>query len=206
MAGTITTHGLKEILRTGLNSYNVAVRALDGSNTLITDSIVNFGTAANRTVSIPQTVLTIPAGQTVKKIELRAEGDTLWSLDVDFAFVLQGTLTLNISFSLPVTTGFTSAGLTYLLGNGLRNQSLSVVFLGGAPILVSGSFGTETNNSVSLASSVTGNVPQGTTINRIDIAIPGIATNLLEITGLNYPFNDASGTIALTALTVTLTN
>jgi hypothetical protein len=206
MAGTITTFGLKEILRDGLNSYNVAVRALDASNILITDSVVNFGTAANRSISIPQVVLEIPGGETVKKIQLFANSAALWELDVDFAFVLQGTLTLNISFSLPVTSGFTSAGLNYLLGNGLRNQSISVVFLGGAPISVSGSFGTETNNSISLASSVTGNVPQGTTITGVDVSIPGIATNLLEIRGLNNSFASASGTIALTALTVTLTN
>jgi hypothetical protein len=206
MAGTITTHGLKEILRDGLNSYSVGVRALDASNVLITDSVVNFGSAANRSISISQVVLEIPGGQTVKKIQLFANSAALWELDVDFAFVLNGTLTINVTFSLPVTTGFTSDGLNYLLGNGLRNQSVNAFFLGGAPVSASGAFGTEVNNTISLASAISRSISQGTTINRIDIVIPSVAINLLEITGLNYPFNDASGTISLNSLTITLSN
>jgi hypothetical protein len=205
MAGTITTFGLTEILRDGLNGRAVGVQARDANNDLITDSSTNFGTASNRTISIPQTVLTIPAGETVKKIRLFAESDVIWELDVDFAFVLQGTLTINVSFSLPTVTGFNSTGLNYLLGNGLRNQTVSVVFLGGSPVLVQGSFGTESNNEISLSSAVTGNIPQGTTITGIDVSIPSTG-NLIEIRGLNNSFNDASGTISLNSLTVTLNN
>ena len=206
MAGTMKPHGLKEILRTGLDNYQVSFRALRENNSLITDTVKSFNDAVNRSVSLPQVVLTIPGGETVKKLEITGEGDVLWDLDVDYEFQIEGTLTVNLSISLPATSPFTAAGLTFILGKGLRNRSVTVGFTSNdaPPVLASGSFGTESDNVIDLSGSITGNVTNPGTYNAFEVQAGGIG-NILRVEGLNYVF-ETTGTLSLTQLQITLSD
>ena len=206
MAGTITTAGFKRILNTGLNTYSVTVRAKRANNTIVSDEIVNFGTASNSSISIPSTTLSIPGGETITKLEIFGDNEILWELDqLDYEFTLAGTLTVNITFSIPTVTPFRADGLNFILGNGLRNQSITISYIrtNDGPVSQAASFGTEVDNVIDLASTVVTNIPAGSTVSSFQVSVPSITVidqNINNITFTN------SGTLTLSELKVTLTN
>jgi len=100
----------------------------------------------------------------------------------------------------------TNAALTDLLDTWSgATVSITAFSSGGVPYdSETGTFGTASNQSIDLASSVVLNLQAGETVENISLSISGVG-DIATVDGLNYVFTNA-GTLTITSFEISLSN
>ena len=233
--GTIKDDMLERTLDLGLRNLQVFIVALDSSNAVLANSgEIEFpATSINRTMALPEVVLSITGGNTVSKIVLRrsklvnlpgggSETQTFdfWELSTNYVFEQDGTLTLNLGFKLGPTgvlgSSLTQMGIARVLERGLSFRDVRVFFLdtveGTEHVTGIGSFDSPVGGSgeftVDITSSFSTDVPSGAHIESADITVDfGSGVGYVKIVDnleLDYEFNE-SGTLTVSELEFKIT-
>lgn len=219
----LTVNGLAAILSNGLENQSCTIRLFNSEQDYPASPALtkaaSFGSVANSSVSLINNVVSIPtaAGFDIVDIIAGSSGSVLYKEDVQLSFANEGSLTFNLTVSIPSVTPFVSFGINRMLRAGLAQKSFECRFFAG---------GSQVGSTVTVdyASDPTTDVNAGTAkislnapATAVNIANPPITVNNFQarfVGGLtdqfinlttNYSFIEP-GTLTVEDLEVVLTN
>lgn len=209
--GIIKEEFLKQALNTGFDSYEAVLVAKNTVNPNIASQAITFNAVQSNSTSIPQVVLSIPGSTTVTKLELQSTGgQVLWELEETYEFIVPGSLTVDIQFTLQMTGQNNSTFLqgvdNYILTNGLATKSLLLYYMQPGPLTHTTSSGTMGNigsisssdeqATISLASSTVANITGPVDITEIRIFVFGPNKELINLSFTENPYSfERNGTL-----------
>ena len=173
----LTVNGLAAILSNGLENQSCTIRLFNSeqdypaSPTLT--KAASFGSVANSSVSLINNVVSIPsaAGFDIVDIISDPAESVLYKENVQLSFANEGSLTFNLTISIPTVTPFVAAGINRMLVAGLAQRQMNPRFFIGNDDI--GAFGT-----VTYANAPTTDVNAGTA--KISLNAPSTTVSVLN--------------------------
>ena len=226
----LTTGGLATILLNGLDDLQCTIRLFGDSADYPGDPAITktatFGTVSNSSVSLTDNVIPIPSslpsGGIYTIIDIiqgttTSPGSVLYKEDVQLQFANEGSLTFNLTISIPTVTPFVAAGINRMLTNGISAKEFNCRFFSGINTVGSTVTAVYSNTPTVDAQAGTAKISLDQPTASVSVTSPpitvdnlrvnfvgGSAENFINLT-TNFSFTE-EGTLTVQDLEVVLTN